>query len=500
MPNMMMADTADEDVYVFPMSFAQQRLWFLDQLEPDSAFYNMPGVVRLCGALQLPALEASFNEIVRRHEVLRTTFAMVDGQPVQVITPQQQHSIPVVDLSPLPPAEREVEAQRLTAEEIHRPFDVVSGPLMRVHLLILSEQEHLLLVIIHHIICDGWSIDILIHELAALYEAFRVGHPSPLPELSVQYADFAHWQRQWLQGEVLEEQLGYWTRQLTGAPQVLALSTDHPRPAAQTYRGATYHFAWPQSLTDQLQSLGRQQGVTLFMLLLAAFKLLLRSETRGEDIVVGTDVANRNRTEIEGVVGFFVNQLVLRTDLSGNPTFREVLERVREVTLGAYAHQDLPFERLVAALRPARSLQHAPLFQVKLILQPAALPSIELPDLSFLPLEGERETAELDLLLSFSEVSGTLHGSFEYATDLFEQTTIERFLRQLTTILRHVVTHPESRLATLDTLLSTVERQQRSEEVKQRTGANVKRLKNIRRKAIQIPQRQGKAHNETVGF
>ncbi|MGH7828765.1 MAG: condensation domain-containing protein, partial [Candidatus Binatia bacterium] len=323
-----------------PLSFAQQRLWFLDQYEPGSSVYNIPSALRLKGALNVPALERSLSEIVRRHEALRTTFAVIDGEPFQVIAPALPVSLPIVDLTDRPGSEREKEAQTIAAEHAQKPFDLSQGPLLRVFLLHLGEDDHILLLTMHHIVSDGWSRGVLYRELSVLYEAYTQGKPSPLAELPIQYADFAFWQRQWLQGEVLENQLLYWKKQLEGAPALLNLPTDRPRPAVQSYRGGSRSIELSQELTQGLKALSAQEGVTLFMTLLAAFQTLLHRYTGQNDIVVGSPIANRNRAEIEGLIGFFVNTLVMRTDLSGNPTFKELLTRVRETTLEAYTHQD----------------------------------------------------------------------------------------------------------------------------------------------------------------
>jgi amino acid adenylation domain-containing protein len=480
-----------------PLSYAQERLWFLDQLEPGSAAYNMPGALRVRGELDRVAFARAMNEIVRRHEVLRTTFAVVDGQPVQVMVPALTLSIPTVDLSALPEESREAEVRHLAIEEAQRPFDLAVGPLLRVRLLDLGgcaergEPEQVLLFTLHHIVSDGWSEDVLVREFATLYEAFSQGQASPLPELPIQYADYAVWQRGWLQGEVLERQLAYWTGQLKGAPAVLVLPTDWPRPAVQSYRGASYEFTVSKEVTTQLHALSREAGVTLFMTLLAAFKTLLCRYTGQKDIVVGTDVANRNRTEIEGLIGFFVNQLVLRTDLSGNPTFRELLGRVREVTLGAYTHQDLPFEVLVAAMRPQRTLQYAPLFQVKLVLQNAPHSDVKLPGLTLSSVSIERTTAELDLLLSLEETPTGLSGGFEYNTDLFEATTIAALAEQLRVVLQCVVTWPDATVKALEGMLADADKQRRSIQQQERDTANLQRLKNVNRKVISAICLQG---------
>ena len=313
-----------------PLSFAQQRLWFLDQYESNSSVYNIPSALRLKGALDVTALEQSLNEIVRRHESLRTTFSAVDGEPVQVIASALKMSLPFKDLMDLPESDRENEAQRLAMEQAREPFELSQAPLLRVILLRLGPYDHVLVLTMHHIVSDGWSRGVLYRELSLLYQAYTQGKPSPLAELSIQYADFAVWQRQWLQGEVLENQLSYWKKQLEGAPAILNLPTDRPRPAVQSYRGANQSIELPPELTQGLKALSAQQGVTLFMTLLAAFQTLLHRYTGQNDIVVGSPIANRNRAEIEGLIGFFVNTLVMRTDLRGNPTFKELLTRVRE--------------------------------------------------------------------------------------------------------------------------------------------------------------------------
>jgi hypothetical protein len=346
------------------ISFAQQPLWFLDQLDPGTPAYNIHSAVYLTGRLDVRVVERSLNEIVSRHEALRTTFASQEGGAVQLIAPFLDVSLPVVDLQKLSEVEREIEIQRLTEEESQWRFVLERGPLFRASLWRLGKERHILSLTVHHIVADGWSMRVLFRELGLLYEAFSAGKPSPLSELPVQYADFAVWQRQWLQGEELERLLSYWRDHLGGSLPVMELPTDHPRPAVQTFRGARQSVVLSRALSGFLRDLSRREGVTLFMVLLAAFKVLLHRYAGQAGIVVGTADAGRNRTEVEGLIGFFVNALVLRTDLSGNPTFRELLARVREVCLGAYAHQELPFERLVEELQPERDLSRTPLFQV----------------------------------------------------------------------------------------------------------------------------------------
>jgi amino acid adenylation domain-containing protein/non-ribosomal peptide synthase protein (TIGR01720 family) len=435
-----------------PLSFAQQRLWFLWQLEPDSPFYNIPSAVRLTGKLDVAMLERSLNEVIRRHESLRTIVESRDGKAVQVIAPELRLRLPVEDLSELPAEEREAVARRRAAEEAQQAFDLARGPLIRARLLRLAADEHVALYTLHHLISDGWSMNLLIREIATLYTALTAGAPSPLAPLEIQYADYAHWQREWLQGEVLAAQLEYWKRQLGGAPALLALPTDRPRPPVQTYRGAAQPFALSEELSQQLRRLSRKEGVTLFMTLLAAFQALLARYSHQDSISVGTPIAGRNREELESLIGLFVNTLVLRTDLSGEPTFRELLRRVRETALGAYAHQDLPFEKLVDALQPERSLSHTPLFQVMFALQNLPMTAQTLPGLKLEMMEAEVPVAKFDLSLTMIESGEHLTGEFEYNTDLFDQTTIERLTAHFQTLLAAVVTNPEQSVTRLPML------------------------------------------------
>ncbi|HEY9671674.1 MAG TPA: amino acid adenylation domain-containing protein [Waterburya sp.] len=454
----------ETDVFVFPASFAQQRLWFLDQLFPGNPFYNVSAALRLTGALNITALEETFNEIVRRHEVLRTTFRMLEGHLVQVIAPTLTLPLPVLNLHTLPTAQQDAEIRRLATEEQARPFDLSQDPLVRVMLLKLGSSEHVLLLNLHHIVSDGWSIGVLLRELAAIYTAFANNQPSPLPELPIQYADFADWQREWLQGigaaqaSPLQVQLAYWKQQLNHLP-LLNLPTDRPRPATPTYRGATQFLALPKSLSAALEALSQRRGVTRFMTLLAAFQTLLYRYTQQTDIVVGSAIANRNRSEIEGLIGFFVNSLVLRTDLSGNPTFLELLDRVREVTLGAYAHQDLPFEKLVEELHPERSLSHHPLFQVVFTLQNTPIEALELPGVTFSRLEFDNPSAKFDLEFHIWESPEGFRGQVIYSTDLFDDTTITRMLGHFQTLLEGIIVNPEQHLCELP-ILTKVEQHQ----------------------------------------
>lgn len=432
-----------------PLSFAQQRIWFLDQLQPDSAFYTIPCAFRLSGAIHAATLERSLQEIVQRHEILRTTFTTVDEQLVQIIDPAASLSLAIVNLSKLAKSESDAEVQRLTNEEAQLPFDLTQGPLLRATLLRLGVEEGILLLTLHNIVSDGWSREVFIRELVTIYEAFASGLPSPLPELPIQYADFAVWQREWLQGEVLDMQLSYWQKQLANAPTVLELPLDRPRPAIQTYRGSHLSISLPASLTEDLKKLSQQEGVTLFMTLLTSFQALLSRYTGQEDSVIGSPIANRNRPEIEGLIGFFANTLVLRTDLTGNPSFRELLGRVRTVALGAYAHQDMPFEKLVEALQPERNLSYSPLFQVMFTVQNIAAQNERVSWLSAENVGIETQTAKFDMNVFLVDRGQGLTGQIEYNTDLFDVSTINRLLRHWQALLEIVVANPDTQLTGL---------------------------------------------------
>ncbi|MBW4417923.1 MAG: amino acid adenylation domain-containing protein [Myxacorys californica WJT36-NPBG1] len=442
------------------LSFAQQRLWFLEQLVPGNAFYNIPTAMRLTGALNIVAVEQSFNEIVRRHETLRTRFRMQDAHPVQVIAPDIALSLPVVDLRSLRLEDQFAQVQTLAIAESQQPFDLAQAPLLRVKLLQLDQAEFVLLLTLHHIISDGWSIGVLVRELGTLYTAFANEQPSPLADLPLQYADFADWQRNWLQGDVLESQLTYWRQQLENLP-ALDLPTDRPRPPVQQYRGATRSLELSADLSHALESLSQDSGVTLFITLLAAFQTLLCRYTGQTDIAIGSPIANRNRSEIEGLIGFFVNSLVMRTDLSGDPTFSELLERSRQVALDAYAHQDLPFERLVEELQPDRDLSRNPLFQVVLALQNAPREALELPGVILNPIEFDPGTTRFDLEfhVSHSTHLGDLTGGTTgltvlavYNTDLFDAATIAQMLQSFQTLLVSITTNPNQSISRLPIL------------------------------------------------
>jgi len=443
-----------------PCSFAQQRLWFLDQLEPESAGYVIPYGVSIHGSLDTRALTHALHELLARHESLRTGFGSDDESPVQWIAPDAVLDIQTIDLTGIAGAsDRDRETKRILREEAERPFDLARPPLFRARLLRLSENEHVLLLILHHIVSDAWSFGVLFKELAATYEAFAAGRPSPLPELQVQYADFAVWQRDWLSGKVLDRQLSFWRKHLAGASGVLELPTDRPRPTRQSYRGAHRRFTFSRGTKDALNQLARSEGATLFMVLFASFNVLLARYTGEQDIIVGSPIANRSRPELESLVGFFVNTLPLRTDLSGDPTFRELLRRVREVALEAYSHQDLPFEKIVRELRPERELGRNPLFQVMLILQNTPRRPLKLPGLTLEALEMDTGTTIFDITASLAEEPDALSCSIEYNRDLFDPATIGRMGNHFRTLLEGIVASPETRISALP-LLTETERQQ----------------------------------------
>ncbi|TCP53368.1 amino acid adenylation domain-containing protein [Tumebacillus sp. BK434] len=423
---------------ILPLSFTQQRLWFMHRLHPENPMYNMPTVLRMCGDLNLLALEAALGEIVRRHEALRTVFVQQGEEAVQVIGEPKPQRVTLLDLSRLPEPEREADAKRILHEETHRPFELSKGPLLRVILLRLSDEEHVMLLLVHHIISDGWSNGVLTRELTALYEQYTGGKEAALPALPVQYADYACWQREWLLGGEITDQLGYWQEQLSGELPVLALTTDRPRPAEFSYRGTCEPFQLSEELTAQLNRLSRQEGVTLFMTLLAAFNTLLHRYTGQDDIIVGSPIAGRSRAEIEQLIGFFVNMLPLRTDLSGDPTFRELLQRVKRVTLGAYAHQDVPFEQLVDEVKPERDLSRTPLFQACLILQNLPDQVWRLPGLTVEAQPVTSDTAKFDITFAMQEQNGRLHGVVEYNTDLFDAATIRRMTGHWSNLLESI--------------------------------------------------------------
>ncbi len=440
-----------------PLSYAQQRLWFLSQLEPESTAYLASRTLKMRGSLDVPALERSLQELICRHESLRTTFAERAGQPVQVIHQRSRASLPMIDLQGLQQERRVAEARWLASQEAQRPCDLVWGPLLRTSLLRLGSQEHIFLLTLHHIITDGWSNEVLVREFATLYQACVDGLSSPLAPLLIQYADYALWQREWLQGEMLEAQLAYWRKQLANVPS-LALPTDYSRTSGHTYRGAVLSLALPEELSQRLITLSQQEAVTLFMLLLTAFQVLLTRYTGQTDISVGTPIANRMRAEIEDVVGFFVNTLVMRTDLSGNPTFLQMLQRVREVCLDAYTHQDVPFEKLIEALQPERDVSRSSLFQVSFQFAHDIDTAHLIPGLSLESPGTDGASADYDLRVMMTQFPQGFSCTAFYDTNLFAEQTIRRFLEHFQTLLQGVVLAPEKPIAVLP-LLSERERQ-----------------------------------------
>jgi amino acid adenylation domain-containing protein len=441
------------------LSYAQQRLWFLQEMEPLSAAYNMAGAVRLRGALDVGALESALRQIIARHEVLRTVFRQIDGEAVQIVLEQQEWELQKVDLCGLGEEARKEAVEGLIREAAQQPFELSEGPLSRMMLIREKKDQHVLVMVLHHIISDGWSIGIFLQDLAASYEACAAGKSSPLEELPIQYGDFAVWQRERLQGTVLSEQLKYWKRQLAGAPEVLELPTDHPRPKVRSFIGGRQPLGLSKELTDRLRRLGRQESSTLYMILLAAFQTLLYRYTGQTDIVVGTPIANRNRKEIERLIGFFVNTLVLRIGLSAETEFLQLLRRVREMCLSAYANQEVPFEKLVEELQPERSLSHTPLFQVMLVMQDGEMLKLDLPGLSLTQVPLDSETAKFDLTLSLIEQEEGIMGRLEYSTDLFDDETIKRMLMHFETLLEGIVLQPKESLSELP-LLTASEREQ----------------------------------------
>ncbi|TCP59140.1 amino acid adenylation domain-containing protein [Tumebacillus sp. BK434] len=440
-----------------PLSFAQQRLWFLDQLEQGSSTYHIPMLVRLSGPLNNSVLEACFREVVRRHEALRTNFLSVDGEAVQVF--RKEADIPLVlhDLSPLAADEQERAIKRLTREETSRPFRLASDLLMRTALLKLAADDHILVLTMHHIVSDAWSLGVLIQEVTALYEAYAQELPSPLQDLPIQYADYGAWQRNWLQGDVLQGQIDYWKFQFSGELPVLEMPTDRKRPPVQSFRGAIYGFDLPHEVHEGLLAFGEQEGATLFMTLFAAFNTLLSRYSSQEDIILGTPIAGRQRAEIEPLIGFFVNTLALRTDLTGNPSFRELVKRVRDTSLGAYAHQDLPFEYLIDELQLERDLSRHPLFQVMFVLQNTPMREVHTSDLTFGSVELDHSTAKFDLQLTVFETEQGLRAAFEYSTDLYNRDTIERMATHFANLLTSLLQAPDRAISELP-ILSDEER------------------------------------------
>jgi hypothetical protein len=423
-------------------SYAQQRMWYVDQLEPGNPAYNVPWALRLRGVIDLRALQQSLDDVIKRHEILRTTFPVREGILTQKISPTCRNRMAVVDLLDWNGEDRVREMQRLVNEEANRPFDLNTGPLLRAVLLKLEDQHHVFTFTMHHIICDGWSMSVLIKEFAAFYQARVRGQVADLTPMSIQYADFAKWQRKWLQGERLSQHLDYWRSQLQDL-SVLQIPTDYPRPAASSNRGNREHFVFSADLTRRLRALSQKRGATLFVTLLAAFQWLLARYSGQQDIAVGTFIANRNRKETEGLIGFFVNQLVLRTNVAGNPTFNELLARTRHTVLSAYEHQDLPFEKLVEELAPKRDFREMPFFQVQIVLQNTPISAIDIPGLEISPVAPERRISKLDLSLFIHDKRDVLTGTIEYNTDIFRLTSVRRLLNHFEALLEEVSTDPD---------------------------------------------------------
>ncbi|MEI2582759.1 non-ribosomal peptide synthetase [Scytonema sp. PRP1] len=442
-----------------PVSFAQQRLWFLAQLETNNSAHHITKTLQLQGDLNVAVLQQSLDAIVAHHEALRTNFLAPDGKGVQVIREPRSVELQVIDLKDCPRSQRTAQIQQTLQDEAQRPFNLTSDLMLRGSLLMLSPQEHILLLVMHHIAADRWSMSILFEQLATLYQAFLNAKPNPLPEQLIQYADFAVWQRQWLCGEVLEKQLKYWKQQLVGANPVLELPADRPRPAVQTYQGAKQSFVISESLSQALSTLSQQEGVTLYMTLLAAFQTQLYRYTGQQDILVGSPIAGRNLSELEDLIGFFVNTLVLRTDMAGNPSFRELLQRVRNVAMSAYAYQDLPIDKLIDELQPERSLSYHPLFQVMFVLENTPRQTLELPGLTLTPYDWDNVASRFDLTLSITETEQGLQGLWEYNTDLFDACTISRMSGHFQTLLSGIVANPQQHISELP-LLTAAERHQ----------------------------------------
>ena len=468
-----------------PLSFAQQRLWFLDQLEPNNPLYNITRAVRIIGDLDLAVLERSLNEIVRRHESQRTIFKTVGGRPFQFILPELNLKIPLTDLGDVPENTREEAARKILTEESQQTFNLETGPLLRGRVLRLKRCEHLLALSMHHIVSDAWSAGILFQELGTLYRAFSERKPSPLADLPIQYADYAMWQRRWLQGKVLEKQMAHWRKQLEGAPRLLELPTDRPRPAIRSFLGSYETVSIPAEIVRAIHELSRRQRSTLFMTLLAAFQTLLWKCTGQDQVVVGTDVANRTREETEKLIGFFINLLALRTDLSGDPSFNDLLERVRQVTLAGYDHQDFPFEKLVEELQPERNLSHNPLVQVLFVMQNIPRVARELGALKLSPVDLEITRSKFDLGVFMADREDELVGYWLYSTELFDGSTIRSMAAHYETLLSNIVANADARISTLE-YLSEAEQLRKSTAQQERKQSQLKKLLKLEAKVVDL--------------
>lgn len=479
-----------------PLSFAQEALWFLDQLEPQRALHNQPGAVRLTGRLDVPALERSLAEIIRRHEPLRTRIVAPLGQPRQIVCPPGPFSLPMTDLSDRPPDEALTQARRLLVEDAHTPFDLETGPLRRFALLRLGPAEHVLIVTFHHIVTDGWSMGVFTRELQALYPAFLAGQPSPLEELPIQFADFALWQRETMQGETLERHLAYWRQRLAGAAEGVTLPPDHERPPVQSFRGRHQPVSLSAGRSEELRALSRRLGVTLFVTLKAAFDVLLHAATGATDVVTGSAVAHRNQKELEGLIAFLVNMLALRADLSGNPSFDELARRVQRDVLGAWSHQDLPLTRILREVQPGRDLSKNPLFQVQFSLltpdvNPAvygyglemgAIERVELPGLVMTPMEVPYDNARYDVAVFLWDLADGIRGTIEYSRDLYEPATMKAVVERYEALLAAVVRDPGQPLAQLVAGLAVAEQEARAAAEATFEESLKKRLGGLRRR------------------
>ena len=470
------------------LSFGEQQMWFLDQLTPGTSTYNIPDAVQVGGPLDIEALEKGLQEIVRRHEVLRTHFASVDGNPVPVIDEQWKLKVAVFDLQSLPGEKREAEAKRILVQEARKPFDIAKDVTLRGVVVRLEKDEHWVLLVTHHIAWDVSSKAVLYRELASLYGGYVTRDPVTLADLPVRYSDFAAWQRDRLQGEILEQQVTYWREQLGNAARVLDLPTDRPRPPVQSFHGAKHFFTLTKSLTDAAKALSREQNVTVFMTLLAAFAAFLHGLTGQSDISIGSPMAGRNYPELENLIGFFINTTVLRFNLSADTSFRELIEQARKVTLGAHAHQDMPFEKLVELLRPPRDLSRMALIQVNFRVQSDAPPKLELPGLMVTTLVEfiDTATSKFDLAL---ELAPEREGAsfFEYNTDLFEPNTVTRMASEFEQVLGSLLAQPDLALNTF-AILKQLRRSPRTMEKLKVEKPAMKSLKNFRRKTVDLTQ------------
>jgi acyl carrier protein len=473
--------TVVPSVGTLPLSFAQERLWIFEQLEPDTGAYNIPRVLRLKGQLDVVALEKSVNAVVARHAVLRSSFSNVDGKPSLSISENVTLKIPVNDLTA---GEQNEKIMALAAAETQRPFDLTRGPLMRLALLRLDDREHVLLITMHHIICDAWSIGVFMRELVAFYNGFTSETNPSVPALPVQYIDFAAWQRNAVSGALLQKQLEYWRENLAGAPRVMNLPSDRPRPAVRSFRGARQSFSVTKEIAEKVKTLARNERATLFMTLLTAFQSLLSCLTNERDLVVGSPVAGRNRPECEPLIGYFVNTLVLRANLSGDPSFRESLRRTRETALGAFANQDVPFEKLVEDLNPVRTVEYNPLFQVWFVLQQAIVERAEFNGITVQPVESDNALTRHDLQLSLWETTNGFHGAFTYSTALFDAETIARIAEQFQLLLAVVVEQPDIRLSDLSVAVHEAGRAHADKAIAGMEETSRRKLKSARRKVV----------------